>query len=145
MCTSDNMETQAKLGETSTLYADISVQVFGEWHLLCFLHGYITSGRKAVNRGKKSKLGTRRKSRLHPGRQEKRFYMGLTAEVLRGRWQAAMPASLWVLQLCNVICLWNSSEQQHITNVASIRENVTVEICTQAKTISLTDSNSGRK
>lgn len=110
LCTSDNMKTQAKLGETSTLYADISVQVFGEWHLLCFLHGYITSGRKAVNHGKKSKLGTRRKSRLHPGRQETRFYMGLTVAVLRGRWQAAMPASLWVLQLRDVICLWNSSE-----------------------------------
>lgn len=28
--TSDNMETQACVGETSTLYPDISLQVFGE-------------------------------------------------------------------------------------------------------------------
>lgn len=50
--TSDKMETQTDLGETSMLYPGISSQVFWEWHLLCFLHRYITSGRNAVNHEK---------------------------------------------------------------------------------------------
>lgn len=52
MNTSDKMETQTDLGETSMLYPGISSQVFWEWHLLCFLHWYITSGRNAVNHEK---------------------------------------------------------------------------------------------
>lgn len=102
----------------------------------------LLSAEKAVNHGKrkkKSKLGTRCKSRLQPGRQETRFYMSLTGVALRGCWQAATPASLRVLQLCDVIYLSNLSVQQHALYKCRLYWRK-CEICTQAKTISVTDS-----
>lgn len=135
MYTSDNMETQADLGETSTLYLDISLAVFGEWHLLCFLHSYITSGGKAVNHGKKVNLEHAARADWAEAEGRRAFYTGLTVTALWGRWQAATTASPRVLQLCDVIYLWNSSEQQHGPYDASVRENATVEMCTREKTV----------
>lgn len=131
--TSDSMETQADLGETSTL---TFLFKYLENDICCVSCTATLLQAEKLSIMEKSKLGTHCKSRLHQGRRETCFYMGLTVVVLRGRWQAATTASLQVLQLCDVIYLWNLSEQHHgLTNVASVWENVTTEICTQEKTV----------
>lgn len=140
--TSDNMETQACVRETSTLHPDISLQLFGEWHLWCFLHGYITSGRKAVNHGKKVNLE-------HAARADCAEADGRCASTWVWPphcYKDAVRPLCQHLFSCVIPFIYETllSNNMDFTNVASVWENVTVEICAQEKTITLTDSDSDR-